>query len=489
MSLKKSAIAGVKWTGYSTVITTVLQFVQLAVLARLLSPEAFGLMAIIMLIQGFAQAFTDLGMSNAIIHHQDTTKEQLSSLYWLNIITGGFLFLVIYTMTPLIISFFSEPRLNKLILYSSLIFLIAPFGQQFQVLLQKNLLFKNLSKIEIVSTAIGTLATITLALMNQGVFSIIWGALISVFVKTILLLNIGLRKWCPQLRFRLFDLRNHLKFGLYQMGEKGLNYFTANIDYLLIGRFLGAEALGIYTIAYQLIILPLQKINPILTRVAFPVLARKQNDNSALCSGFLEMTKILLFISLPLLIGLAVLAPIVVPVLLGDKWHNSIILIQILSFVGILKMLGNPVGSIWLAKGRADYGFKWVVFVAVINLLVFSLLVDQGVITIAWSYVALSSLYFVLMQLFMSYTINLNSKIYYKNFISPVIATLVMGLTLQGLISLNLSYINNIPSIIILTLIGGTTYILLMLLMEKKYITKLIVLFLSKSSEYKKCLD
>ena len=137
MILKQQAVSGVKWSGVSVGVVTALQFVDLAVLARLLSPSDFGLMGMVMVVFGFAQAFADMGISNAIIHRQDVTKDQLSSLYWLNILSGVIVFCVVCASVPLIVGFFHEPRLNNLLYLTAIIFLITPFGQQFQILLQK----------------------------------------------------------------------------------------------------------------------------------------------------------------------------------------------------------------------------------------------------------------------------------------------------------------------------------------------------------------
>ncbi len=481
MSLKKTAASGVKWTSFSTVLTTGLQFIQLAVLARLLSPEAFGLMAMIMVVLGFAQAYADMGISNAIIHRQDATKEQLSSLYWLNILAGVIVFLLLLLLTPPVVLFFGEPRLTELMHWATLIFLITPLGQQFQILLQKELQFRTLAIIDITATFIGTITTIVTALMGQGVFSIIWGQLGNTLIKTLMLAGIGWKRWPPKLRFKYVDLHGYLGFGLYQMGEKSINYFSANIDYLLIGRFLGSEILGVYTIAYQLVILPLQKINPVLTRVAFPIFAKKQNDNPALRRGFVEITKLLLLVVSPLLIGMVIVAPIAIPVVLGNQWVDAVILVQILAIIGILKTLGNPVGSIWLAKGRADLGFKWNIFVATTNLIVFWLLVKQGVLAIAWAYVILSFIYFVLIRFLMKYIIGLEWSEYLSVFKNPVLATLIMGFVVQSVFMFGHGLLGiNIFSLMLLVMTGAITYSALIFRLEKTYLKELVNLLLIK---------
>ena len=359
MTLRHKAISGVKWNGVSMGVITGLQFITLIVLARILSPMDFGVMGMIMVVIGFAQAFADMGLSNAIIHRQDTSPDQLSSLYWLNVLAGVAVFCVICASAPLIVGFYHEPRLQNLLYLTAAIFLITPLGQQFQILLQKELKFEGLAKIGIASAVANSIVAVLLAFSGFGVFSLIWGQLAGAAVKVVLLFKIGRGNWKPRFHYSRQDIKGYASFGLYQMGERTINYFNANLDYLLIGSLLGAKALGYYTLAYNLIIRPASMINPVITTVAFPVFAKMQNDRDALKNGYLKVLQLLSFFNFPLMAGLAVVAPLAVPAVFGDQWLPSVILIQILAIVGLLRSIGNPVGALVLAKGRADLGFKW----------------------------------------------------------------------------------------------------------------------------------
>jgi O-antigen/teichoic acid export membrane protein len=139
MGLKQQAISGVKWTTLSSVINTGIQLVQLAILTRLLKATDFGLMALVMVVIGFSQMFIDMGISNAIIYKQKVTDNQLNSLYWLNIFAGIIIFVIVFFLSPFVSQFYHEPELKNLILLVGITFLIQPFGQQFMILLQKNL--------------------------------------------------------------------------------------------------------------------------------------------------------------------------------------------------------------------------------------------------------------------------------------------------------------------------------------------------------------
>lgn len=136
-----------------------------------------------------------------------------------------------------------------------------------------------------------------------------------------------------------------------------MNRLGANIDMILIGSFIGAEALGIYNLAYQIVTLPVLKINPIITRVAFPVFAKNKHENSVIREGFLNMTKILALISFPLLLGLVSVSDAFVASVFGEKWLAAVPVLNVLAIVGILRVLMNPNGSVLLAKGRPIWRF------------------------------------------------------------------------------------------------------------------------------------
>jgi len=184
MSLKQRAITGVKWTTISTMLVSSFQLIQLAILARLLGPSAFGLIGMVMVVVGFANAFADMGISNAIIHRQDTTKQQLSSLYWLNIFAGIVVCCIVVLASPLIVEFFQEPQLQNLLIFTSAVFLITPIGQQFQMLLQKELSFDKLAKIEVTSSFFGTVIAIIMAFLGFGALSLVLGQLGSAGFKS-----------------------------------------------------------------------------------------------------------------------------------------------------------------------------------------------------------------------------------------------------------------------------------------------------------------
>lgn len=365
ITLKSQALSGLKWNSVANVSGTVIQLLQVSILTRHLAPEDFGLMAMAMIVFGFSQAFADMGISGAIIQKQEISESQLSTLYWINIFAGFTVFLVVILLAYPIAVFYQEPRLMKILVYVSFSFIIQSFGQQFRILFQKQMNFSLLTKIELTSKIIGLLTSTTLALYGYGLYSLVWSTLSQSVVLSMLLVFYGFKVNRPSLVFRLNDIRQFLSFGAYQMGEKTINYFSANLDTLLIGKFLGMEAVGFYNLAWRLIMYPLIQINPIINRVAFPVYSKLQNNKVALGRYYTISLHCLSLITVPILAFMFFYANEVVAVVYGCKWETTASLLKILSFVGISKAIGNPGGSIILALGRADICFWWNVFWAI----------------------------------------------------------------------------------------------------------------------------
>ncbi|MEJ2499295.1 MAG: MOP flippase family protein [Sulfurovaceae bacterium] len=410
MSLKQQAIGGVKWTTVSTIVTTLLQLLQLAILARFLDPSAFGLMALVMVVIGFSQAFLDMGISNAIIHKQHITHEQLSTLYWVNIFAGFGLFLIISALAPLVSIFYGEPELTTLIIIVALTFLIQPFGQQFMVLWQKEMRFAEIARIDIVNKAVSLVVSVVLAYMGYGVYALVYGTLAGIISQTIQFMILGLKEHKPSFVFNIGEIKEFLGFGAYQMGEKTINYFNSQIDVLLVGKLLGTEALGIYSVAKQLIMRPAQIVNPIITKVTFPMMAKIQDDTEKLKNVYLKTINYLSSINFPIYVALIVFAPELVLLMFGEKWLAAVPIVQILSVYGAIRSTGNPIGSLLLAKGKANWGFWWnfgLFFYVPIGIYISS---QWGLIGIAWGLVV------IMMSLIVPNWYFLVQKLCYANF-------------------------------------------------------------------------
>ncbi len=469
-SLKSEAFSGAKWTTASSLIVALTRFIQVAVLTRLLTPSDFGLVGMVTIVIGFAQVFSDAGVSAAIVQKQKITSEQLSSLYWLNIFSGIAVFLVMLAVTPIAVSFFGQEDLRSLFRLSAFLFLIIPFGQQFQFLLQKDLKFDTIAKTDVAATLTDAVVSIAIAFAGTGAASLIIGQLCNATVRSAILFIKGKKYHTPKFRFKTSDMHGFISFGLYQMGEKILNYFQSNVANLLIGKMLGPQQLGYYTIAYNLIIQPTTRINPIINRVIFPLFSKVQDDTERLKRGFFLAAKYLALINNPLLIGLAAVAKPFVVAVYGVRWIPCVPVIQILALVGIIKALGNPVGSLILSKGRADLGFKWNLLATVFISAATYFAAKGNIVTVAYALLVMNIIFFLLSYFLLVKPLvgKCAKELYYDNFLVPMSYSLAMGAVVFAIIKT--IPLGNIQLLIIGITAGATSYAVLMSLFEKNTI-------------------
>jgi len=394
MSLAQSAARGVRWTTLSMLLITMTQMIRLMVLGRILGPESFGLLAMMLVVTGFAELLSQMGLSEALIQRPAPTHNELSSLYWLNIALGGLLYVTLLLATPLIATLYSTPQLEQLLPWVVLVFLISPWGIQFKALLQKQLHFRPLAIIEILAALVGTVLAIVLAWQGYGVWSLVWGQLAQSTVMTLSLVLVGWqRQMLPGFYFNYASVKPYLSFGLHLLGSNILNYFNSRTDQLVVGVLLGSQALGYYSMAFNLVLQPISRINPVLTQVAFPVLTKVRSDKVRLKRGYFRMLNLLSSINAPILIGVAAVAPLLIPLALGDQWLPIVPLIQVLALFALIRSTGNAGGSLILACGRADLAFYWnLVLFAFIPLAVVVGAIIGALQGIAWTLLGLQLL-------------------------------------------------------------------------------------------------
>ncbi len=359
MSLKRQAIGGVKWTTVATVTQALVGMLKLSVLARYLDKSDFGLMALVMFVLGFMQLFMDMGISTAILHKQEITKKEYGSLYWINFLISAVLYLIVLLLTQPIATFYEEPELTQLLPIMGISLLLAAIGRQFRTIEQKDLNFKFISIVTITGAVSSLLVAIVLAIEGFGVYALVYGALVQHICTNGIFFLVGVKKHGLLFRLKFEETKAFLKIGLYHVSGQVINYFNKDLDILLIGKLYGAEVLGGYSLAKQLVLRPFRIINPILTRVAEPLLAKFQQDMQKLRKNYLKLLNAVSSLIVPVYIGLMILAPIVVDILYGPGFEDIVILVRILSVYMIFRSIANPLGSLIIATGRTDLGFYW----------------------------------------------------------------------------------------------------------------------------------
>ncbi|MHB8950774.1 MAG: MOP flippase family protein [Rhodoferax sp.] len=359
MTLKHKTFSAVRWTTGATVVRALLQIAQVAVLARLLAPEDYGLMAMVSVVLGFASIFADMGVNSAYVQRQDVTAEQRSSLFWLNVGMSGALTLLMLVFSPLIARFFGDDRLTPLLMLAASTFVVSALGQQVRMTAEKALDFRPVVLLEVASALIGFAAAVTAAFAGWGVYALILGGILGAVSGTVLAWLFLARGWRPLWRFRLADVHSYLGFGGALVANNIVNEINRGIDLMLGGRMLGAAALGLYSLPRQIVFQIQGMVNPIITRVGFPLIAQVQADIPRVRAIYLKTLNMTAATNAPLYVGIAFFAPEVVRIVLGDKWLVAADLLRLLAVWGFLRSTVNPIGSLLLGMGRADLSLKW----------------------------------------------------------------------------------------------------------------------------------
>jgi O-antigen/teichoic acid export membrane protein len=395
VNLRDKTFSAVRWTTASAGARGLLQLAQVAVLARLLAPADYGLMAIVTVVVSFTGIFADMGVNSAYVQRQNVSENERSSLFWLNVGLSTALALLVLLLSPLLAHWFGDARLTPLLMLASSTFIINALGQQVRMSAEKALNFRPLMLLEVASIFVGFVAAIAAAWAGWGVYALVIGSIVCAGSGTMLAWIFLADGWRPQSRFRVADVRSYLGFGGALVANNFVNEINRNIDLLLGGRMLGAAALGLYSLPRQIVFQIQDMVNPIITRVGFPLIAQVQTDTSRVRGIYLQTLNMTASINAPLYIGVAFFSPEVVHIILGDKWLAATDLLQLLAVWGFIRSTGNPVGGLLLGMGRADLSLKWNMAMLLFIPPVLWQASEYGLMGIAWALLGITIAIFI----------------------------------------------------------------------------------------------
>jgi O-antigen/teichoic acid export membrane protein len=380
-SFRRVFVHSVSWTALSQVASQLVIFGTTVLLARLLVPEDFGVVGMATLFTGLIAMVGEIGLGAALIQRSEISREHLDTVFSVSIVVSSVLCVVSVAAAPLAAQFFRETQVAAVVRVSSLAFVLTALGAVHRVLLEKEMDFKKLALIEISSVAVYAASSVTLALAGLGALSLAVGFLTRSATESLLLWRA--ERWRPRWAFDGRAFRMLFGFGASVWLHNFVNYARENIDYIAVGRMLGASSLGFYTLAYNLANLPRRQLSTVVGRVAFPAFSRVKDDDALLRRSYLKVLRYVSMVSFPLLVGLALVAPQFVPIVYGVKWAESILPLQLLCGAGALYSLGAMSGPLYLAKGRADLQLR-------IGLGFFVALVVMVLVGIRWGIVGVA---------------------------------------------------------------------------------------------------
>jgi O-antigen/teichoic acid export membrane protein len=359
LTLRVRAFSAIRWTALAAIAHTIVQLGQIAVLARLLAPEDYGLMIFVSVVLSFAGLFADAGMNRAYVQRRDTSLEQRSSLFWMNMLLALAVTVTLIGLSPVVAWYVEESRLIPLVSLSSSTVIIGALGQQVRMTAEKELNFRPLVMLEVFSTCMGFAAALVAALAGWGVYSLVLAATVSTTTLTVLTWVVLAHGWWPMFRLRWTDLRPFIGFGGASIANDVVSQINFSSDVFLGGRLLSVAQLGIYSVPRNLTLQIQFVVNGIVTRIGFPLIAQVQSDVFKVRSIYLSTLNMTASTNALIYVGLVFFAPEAVMLLLGTGWESSAELLRILAIWGGVRSTANPVGSLLFGMGRADLEMKW----------------------------------------------------------------------------------------------------------------------------------
>jgi O-antigen/teichoic acid export membrane protein len=459
---KESVIHSVFWTTGAKGVSQVITLVTTIILARLITKSDFGLMAMATVYMGLVDNVLDFGVLTAIIQRKEIKISTLSTSFWFLMVTSSFIFGVTFIAAPGIAAFFKSEQLSYILIILGLVFLCIPSQIIARGILARHLRLDLVAKAELVASVLRFIVAILFALSGAGVWSLVFAYLVEKIILAIVLPLLA--RWYPRWIYNFQEIKTLLVFGGNVTASRVLWYVYSRLDFIVIGRLLGPDILGIYSIANQIARTFEQFTSTAMYRVLYPVFSSYQDDFFKLGKVFLKVSMLLTTLTLPLFFGLAAVAPNLVPVLLGPKWLDAIYPMQILSIVAalqvtvglaplILNAIGKPVLNVYINL------FSSIVFC--IGFVVGSKFIGLNGVLYAW--LILMPLRSIAILYISSKNIQTSLLQYMKNYLRTVIPGILMfilvvyinalDLDLSQAIMLGLQIVIGIISYLILTFV------------------------------------
>ena len=379
---------GVAWKVTSGSTVQLLRIAVGIILARLLTPDEYGVAGMVIVFSTLVLVFSDLAFGAALIQRKLLTEDDRSTVFWTSVAAGALFSVVGVALAGPLADFYGEPQVKPLFAAMSVTFVVTALASTQVALLTREMQFRTLELRKMVGGLASGVAAITIALAGYGAWAII-GQQIALAVASTALLWAS-SPWRPHFRYSVKSLRSLGGYSANVFGSRLLFYANRNADNLLIGRFIGAPALGAYAVAYNVMLIPISEIAIPVQDVLFPAFSRLQDNVAAMRDAWLRVNRVIAAVTMPALLGLIAVAPDFVHVVLGDRWSPAIRVIQILAWVGLLQSLQGLNSSILRAVDRTKTLFHYSLIVVAASLAAFAGGLHWGIVGVATAY-AISS--------------------------------------------------------------------------------------------------
>ena len=424
-TLKQATTKGLFWSSVERFSNQGVQFVFSIILARLLSPSDYGIIAMVTIFFAVAQSFVDSGFSNALVRKTDRVEEDLSTCFYFNIGVGIIAYIVLFLIAPLVANFYNQPILSPIIRITGLEVMLNSLCVVQQALFTIKIDFKSQAKITLSATVISGIVGIILAYQGYGIWALVWQGVASSIVRMGLLWLMS--KWRPRTGFSKSSFNYLFGYGSKLLASGLLDTIYNNIYPIVIGKFYNPAQLGNYSRALGWAQLPSANITSILQRVTFPVLSAIQDDTLRLQNSYRRLLKLSAFIVFPLMMGLAAIASPLIRVILTAKWDGCVLYLQILCFALMLYPIHAINLNLLQVKGRSDIFLRLEIIKKIIGVVILIITIPLGITAMCLGMVFSSIICLIVNTYYTSRFIDVGLLTQLKDLRIILINSLVMG--------------------------------------------------------------
>jgi O-antigen/teichoic acid export membrane protein len=461
--LKGLSVRGGMTTVFSQACKFLLNLGSTVVLARILMPEDFGLVAMVTAFIGFLSLFKDMGLPEATVQKENIQSGQINSLFWLNVAISVFLVGLTVALSPLIAWLYGDSRLLAITMGLGVGFLFDGLSAQHQALLRRQMRFGLIAGVTIASQVIGIGTAIYIAIVEKSYWALVVGPVTASFIG---MLGFWIFcSWKPgRLSFRA-DMRAMVRFGSYLTASNMVVYASRNVDDVLLGKFVGATELGFYSRAYRLLMTPISELNYPISAVVIPALSRLQDDPARYRAYFLRAMGTTVLFGIPSVFFSFVCADLVIAIVLGDKWLEAVPIFRVLAPAALFGTLSAAGAWVFIPLGRTDRRFKAVLGYGILVVASFVIGLRWGTMGVAAAY---SISYCVLSFPFLAYAFHGTplslfdlSTVVWRPFLASVFA----GILTVGFRWLELSSHSELLELVLSMLVFSACYLACWLLL------------------------
>lgn len=472
MSIRTKVIKSAAWSVMQNWGSYSCSLIIFFLLARLLTPEDFGIVALANSFVNLLQILLSQGFAQALIQREVLEDEHLYVAFWINVVLGILLTLVTFLGAPVLATILRQPLLADILQILSITFVIVALARVQQALLERAFAFRTVAIRSLLAVLVSGGAGIAAALNGWGAWSIVVQTIVYELVGTLTLWTAS--SWRPKFRFSIKHCKELCDFGVNVLGADFLAYINNNADDLLIGLWLGPVPLGYYTIAYRILTVMTNLLIGTSQQVALPTFSRLLQDPERFQRAFYGATQLTSLIAFPSFLGTSILAPELITLFFGEQWLPSTPVLQVLAFVGILRSITYFKGSVFLALGKPSWKLRLGAVSTSLNLIGFIIAVRWGIVAVSVAYLCRAVIIFPIGQWLVSRLIKIPLLEYLQQFLTPLISSLIMSVVIL-LARNNLTDGLPLPfTVLCLVMIGMFTYVTSIRILDRRLFFKLL---------------